>query len=119
MPPIGFLPGQTDGMGVRVLIDKCVRSLGSTCCVLVGGGSPDVVLKISVDNLLHAIANENAKHDMGDTETAHDLCRCNNDPAPADLQSTIMNLSNPGNPVSTLRLACDSTLARAGEFFDV
>ncbi len=102
-------------MGVRVLMDKSVHSLGPNCCVLVGGGNPDIVLKISIDNLLHVIAHENAKSDMRDMETIFDLCRSNNHLGTAVLPAPIVNLGNSRNPETFLRFACDASIARAGE----
>ncbi len=114
MPPIGFLPAERDGMGVRVLMDSNVSNLGPDCCVLVGGGSADTVLKISVANLLHAISCENSKSDMTDVATVHDLCRSNHSPGIATPQLTLLNAGDASEAASALRLACDPSVARAG-----
>ena len=60
MPPFGFLLGEGEGAGVRVLIDASVRDLGGDCPVLVGGGRAETVLKMTVENLLHDVDFENA-----------------------------------------------------------
>ncbi len=119
MPPIGFLPAERDGMGVRVLMDSNVLNLGPDCCVLVGGGSADTVLKISVANLLHAISCENSKSDLTDVETVHDLCRSNHSPGTATPQLTLLNPGDASEAASALRLACDPSVARAGRILSI
>jgi hypothetical protein len=134
VPPFGFLPGEKDGMApVQVLMDASVHNLGPNCSVIVGGGSPDTVLKISVDNLLYVLSCENGKSDMRGIETVQDLCRSNHSAAAAAVggggggggggdvaavpQPCPMNLADSSSPPSFLRLACDASLARAGEQF--
>jgi hypothetical protein len=131
VPPFGFLPGEKDGMApVQVLMDASVHDLGPNCSVLVGGGSADTVLKISVDNLLYVLSCENGKSGMREIETVQDLCRSNHSAAAAasgggsgggDVaavpQPCPMNLADSSSPPSFLRLACDASIARAGEQF--
>jgi hypothetical protein len=127
VPPFGFLPGEKDGMGVRVLMDASVQNLGPTCSVIVGGGSPDTVLKISVEDLLYVLNIENGKSDMREIETVQDLCRsnhsacvdsgggCSGGDVAVVPQPCPVNSADSGSPASALRLACDSSIARAGE----
>ena len=117
VPPFGFLPGEGHEAGVRVLIDESVRDLGGNFLVLVGGGMAETVLKITVDCLMHVVDCENATGGVIDTGLIYDLCRSapppssssSDAPLPIPLDSTsAMHAAPP------LRLACDSSLARAG-----
>ena len=120
VPPVGFLPGEEIGTGVRVLMDKCVHSLGLDCSVLVGGGESDTVLRISVNNLLHAIKCENAKSALSTVDPVHDLCRCTDFPGSPDTQKTIsLKSCVVSSTASILRFACDPSIAKAGKvYFD-
>ena len=111
MPPFGFLPGEVEGGGVRVLIDASVRDLGEGCSVLVGAGSAETVLRISVGYLLHIVGCENATGGVIDSELVYDLCRS----APLPSSSPVAPQPIPPDCHSMpLRLACDSSISRAG-----
>jgi len=116
---VGFLPGEEIGTGVTVLMDKCVHSLGLDCSVLVGGGESDTVLRISVNNLLHAIKCENAKSALSSVDPVHDLCRCADFPGSPDTQPISLKSCVVSSTASILRFACDPSIAKAGKvYFD-
>ena len=119
VPPFGFLLGEGEGAGVRVLIDASVRDLGGDCPVLVGGGRAETVLKMTVEHLLHVVGCENATCGAIDKELVYDLCRSAPPPShPSDAPKPIPLHSSSATPAPAppLRLACDSSIARTGRW---
>ena len=85
------------------------------CCVLVGSGYTSAVLKLSVDNLIRVITYENAKSGLDNLDPVHDLCRSPEALGSAAQQLKQFESSIDSDPSPILRLACDSSIARAGK----
>jgi hypothetical protein len=114
VPPVGFVNEGGAASSVLLLMDQSVCDLGSDCCVLVGGGSRDTVIKMTVAALRRVIINENEASQTSSScvEPIRDLCRSSSPSCSDDLYTA--SLDSKRAPL--LQFACDLSIARAGIF---